>query len=715
MIVDAYKDCPCGSGKKIKFCCSADIVNDLDKVVRAMAGDQRRSALDQVERLIASKGPRPALLVLQAGLQFTLKDFDGHRATVAQLLSLAPESAVGRAFSAVLKASEGELSEGVDELQRALDGCEQTLHESVFDAMGVLGRTLLQTGYLLAGRAHLMLQLAAGREDQAVAAEISEILRSFNANPRIPTLFKDPPPLCSCPEGFAQSEAFEKATQLGNQGHWLAASEKFVALAQVHPNEPILMRNIAILCGCLGNHPMAIGAWRKYASLPKVEADDAIDAEAMALLLEGIYDADPLDEVVVTFEIDPFDRVSELISSTREFTRLSVDPEMYAVENEPPPRMVFQLLDGPAPTDAAPAVEGSYPQVQGIVLLFGKETNRPARVIFETRRDDRFARNMERLRGLLQPHLQKVQEEVAGQIGLLNYLWSRQLYKPRSPLEPNFRAALNQLPSQLFEKELASRPLSALGGKTLREAASDPAASRTAQALILLMELQADTLDWDFDFDAYRRSLGLPVPPPLEATLLKSRPAIGLSCTKWRRIALAEMSDEQVSGLMGFAAAIHLTKSAVSYAREIERRPSTVGALPRIGAHQLLADAAENPDEALQHITAACDQIVAQKRSPARYLLTTLVPLLQRGFAEVFTRVFERIQRNYMSEPGIAQSLYQLLISMGVMTPDGKLVEQPGTAPAAETPAAGGIWTPEGAAASPASESKSKLWVPGMD
>ena len=51
MIVDAYKECPCGSGKKVKFCCSADIVNELDKVVRAMLGDQRRSALDQVERL----------------------------------------------------------------------------------------------------------------------------------------------------------------------------------------------------------------------------------------------------------------------------------------------------------------------------------------------------------------------------------------------------------------------------------------------------------------------------------------------------------------------------------------------------------------------------------------------------------------------------------------------------------------------------------------
>ena len=183
----------------------------------------------------------------------------------------------------------------------------------------------------------------------------------------------------------------------------------------------------------------------------------------------------------------------------------------------------------------------------------------------------------------------------------------------------------------------------------------------------------------------------------------------------FRSIPLGEMTDEQVSGLMGYAAGIHLTSSAVRYAKEIERRASTVGTLPRIGAHQLLADAAENPDAALKHILAAADLITDQNRSPARYLLSTLIPCMQRGFSDVFTALFERIQRNHMSEPGIAQALYQLLVSMGVMTPDGKLSEQAAAAATAESPAPGGIWTPDSGPASATTESKSKLWVPGMD
>ena len=166
----------------------------------------------------------------------------------------------------------------------------------------------------------------------------------------------------------------------------------------------------------------------------------------------------------------------------------------------------------------------------------------------------------------------KFDEEVTGQIGLLNYLGSQQLFRPRQQLDPKFREALRKLPGDMLEHDLVQRPLSVLGGKTVREAAADSAISRTAQAILLLLELQADALDWDFDFDRYRSVLGLPAPAPVGADLLKNRPSIGVSCTKWRRIPLSEMTDEQVSGLMRYAAGIHLTSSAVRYAKEIERR-----------------------------------------------------------------------------------------------------------------------------------------------
>jgi hypothetical protein len=56
MPLDAYQYCPCGSGKKLKFCCSKDILGELDKVVRAVDGEQRVAALEQIDRLTKEKG-----------------------------------------------------------------------------------------------------------------------------------------------------------------------------------------------------------------------------------------------------------------------------------------------------------------------------------------------------------------------------------------------------------------------------------------------------------------------------------------------------------------------------------------------------------------------------------------------------------------------------------------------------------------------------------
>src|SRR4051812_33943233 len=58
MSVNNYDPCPCGSGKKFKFCCHV-IADDMDRIVRLMDGNQPRVALHQLDSL-AVKHPRNA-------------------------------------------------------------------------------------------------------------------------------------------------------------------------------------------------------------------------------------------------------------------------------------------------------------------------------------------------------------------------------------------------------------------------------------------------------------------------------------------------------------------------------------------------------------------------------------------------------------------------------------------------------------------------------
>ena len=50
MPIDAYSPCPCGSGKKIKFCCK-DLLGDLQKIERMLEGEQYMACLAHIERL----------------------------------------------------------------------------------------------------------------------------------------------------------------------------------------------------------------------------------------------------------------------------------------------------------------------------------------------------------------------------------------------------------------------------------------------------------------------------------------------------------------------------------------------------------------------------------------------------------------------------------------------------------------------------------------
>src|ERR1700691_5590322 len=67
MEIDVYAPCPCGSGKKLKFCC-APIVEEMAKVARLQAGDQPRQALSLLEKLDKSHPNNPWVITTQAEL-----------------------------------------------------------------------------------------------------------------------------------------------------------------------------------------------------------------------------------------------------------------------------------------------------------------------------------------------------------------------------------------------------------------------------------------------------------------------------------------------------------------------------------------------------------------------------------------------------------------------------------------------------------------------
>ena len=187
MAVDPYAPCPCGSGKKLKFCC-ADLAADIEKIDKLAASDQPHAALRHVEKLLAKEPDRASLLDIRAMLELALHEFDAAEKTLQHFLATHPENASAHAQAALLAAALGEPSKAVARLQDALELTDEAVAARVFEAIGGIGHALLLEGQFVAARAHLLLYagMAPPGDNRAI-----ELLLRLNLQGGLPLMLRD--------------------------------------------------------------------------------------------------------------------------------------------------------------------------------------------------------------------------------------------------------------------------------------------------------------------------------------------------------------------------------------------------------------------------------------------------------------------------------------------------------------------------------------------
>ena len=149
-------------------------------------------------------------------------------------------------------------------------------------------------------------------------------------------------------------------------------------------------------CGWLADRPAAVAAWRQFATAtdpPRsaVPLEDAVEAEATAQLLDREA-VELVDVVRQSFAIREFDTLLTRFAGHRQALRVPVDLTSLAGENEPPPKGYYSLLDRPRPEAGGGLTADTIPSLLGQVLIFGKQTDRDARLDLVASRSDLAAR-----------------------------------------------------------------------------------------------------------------------------------------------------------------------------------------------------------------------------------------------------------------------------------------------------------------------------------
>ena len=726
MSVDPYALCPCGSGKKLKFCC-ADLAHEIEKIHRMLEGDQPRAALNHLKQTLRKAPGRGSLLDLKATLEISLEEWDEARATVADFTRLDPKNPAAHAQAAILAASHDGADAAVDALQDAMELLDEEMPARVLQAIGEVGQELLIEGKLVAAKAHLWLYQGISGGDDTRAMEL---LTRLNRSAGLPLLLRDGMFLREAPAGHAAEAEHDRAQMLASRGQWRRAAKALDALCERHADLPALSYNRGLVYGWLGDTARFVQELRRFAEHAARDGaglDDAVEATAIASLLDTESREAPVEVLRTTFAIADEEALIDRVTRDGRTHAYQLEPSELAAIEGPPPRGAYLLLDRELPMSGEEISAEQTPRVIGALSYYGRRTDKPERLELVSDRNEHHTLTLETLKQILGDALgEQTLEEPIGRAPADEPALRPRLQFPADTPIGRRREVLDDLRREGVLNQWIDKPRAALGDRSPRDCAAAIAAERGAlvalSAEVLNLEQSAGRGSNAALFTELRELLGLPSPEPIDPA---STDFHTMPLTRLERVDLAAVDDDDFVMLYERAALAGAESAQLRLARAALDRPTLREALPREDLYYRVVSLEPDPAEAVRWLERAREEAESIGKSSAPWDILELELAVINGQMEDANRLVEHVRREHLNEPGVAQQLYQLLYALGAVPEPGAEGAAPGGPPAeafatpsAEpAPASGGskLWTPGDGPAAPAeppSQGGSKIWTP---
>ena len=707
MPLDPYSACPCGSGKKLKFCCN-DLKAEMEKIDRMLAGKQSVACLDHIKNLLVRHPDRASLLGIRAMLEVELQRYDDAELTISKLLEHNPKNLLGLTERVILTAQTEEGQAAVGPLHAALALVDRELPNRLYSAIGDVATALLEDNYLAAGRAHLILQasVSQGKDEEAMRA-----CALLNADRTFPLLLKDERGLVDCPDNVPWKADFEKAKRLVQHFAWPAGQQAFQRIVEKHAAAAEAWLNLAKVRSWLADGNGAVEALRKYASLD-IPFDNAVEAEALAGLLHPDDLCDFVDCVNITHPILDMNVLEANLNQDKCASRFFVDASQFKDSDQPPPRSVYVLFNCPVPDTAENLRLEDVPFRIAQLFLFGKETDRPARLEVLTLKDENFASMQSIIKEIGRSAIgEPATEAVYTNLSAIEQILRQTLRLPDDVSDEQRVDIQKQLKRDTIFNRLPDVPLNPFDGQSLRQLSQDTTKKKCALATMLILEdlLQEDKLG--FDTVGLREHLGLPNPPPIDP---EKCDLAGLPVIRYPRLSCEKLSDDDLVKLYQSALVLHAADGLRRLGAEVVKRESLDNQLDRLAAYRVLLNLETEPSQRLELVGNAIALAEQQNQPSGLWHVDEMAICLVLREMDRFEKTFHHVTNHHIDEPNVRERVTQLLIETGLINPDGT-VRQPApssTPPTSdETDKPSEIWTPD-KERSASDQKKSSLWVP---
>jgi hypothetical protein len=570
----------------------------------------------------------------------------------------------------------------------------------------VVGQALLAEGHLLAAQAHLWLHSAFAPADDMRSREL---LIRLNHLSGLPLILRERLNFRQWPADAAWADDAQDAAEFADEGRWQQATAIIDRLGQQYGAEPTLVYNRALLGGWLADERALTAGLHAFAQL-QVPLDEAIEAEAIAQLLEPDRQSEQVDSLVQTYDVNDLDVLAAAFSSDRRVDPMQVDPSSLSPD-EPRPRNTYVLLDKPMPASGVNFTAADVPGVSAIIAVYGRQTDQRERLEITLDKGPAFETTLASLKAIAGAALgDLVKEEVVGKVSASQLVLNKRYHFSRdTQASVRSKVIADDLWTAITEIWPEVRQ-AGLGGKTPREAAGEPGLRIPLMAAVLILE-QGGKSDRQFEaISALRHKLGLPVPDEIDATGLD---VAALPLARISRLRLETVSDDNSVQIYRRTLVAGVAFITSRVAREALRRPTLNNRIPPADAYRRIIAAEQDPGRALALVDEARQASTAAGESTAGWDLAELQLHIVSGNGSEFHQVLERIEREHLHEPWVAQEVYRLLVDAGMIPPEGLPMDLPLDEDAAIVGTAsepsGGIWTPD---SERLAGKKSTLWTP---
>ncbi|MGL4551536.1 MAG: tetratricopeptide repeat protein, partial [Gemmataceae bacterium] len=360
-MLDPYASCPCGSGKKFKWCCQA-IYPGIQQALEQDQAGQHDAALRIIDDVVKANESNPEAWGQKARLQYMQGKVDEAEETLEKAFALNPKYPYGLFLRANMRFNEGEIQGALLLARRAADVFDPDAKDILAGLYSMIFDAEMRHNRPVAARAALEHVVALAPGDENSRNAIPEV---FGDTSRLPLAARKKYELIK-PD--PSRRAAWNAALHGVPARFAALAATYEALTAQAADDAPAWYNLGLAKAWLGDNKGAIAALDAYIE-KCADEQAAADAATLAEVLrcgQGMDDESDYVEQVMTYQLRDPQPVNALLQEwvqSRRLVPLPNDQEGLLTA------LILELTTTGLVTVGSPAAEGG--RLAGYLVIAG--------------------------------------------------------------------------------------------------------------------------------------------------------------------------------------------------------------------------------------------------------------------------------------------------------------------------------------------------------